>query len=122
MQAFEEFCATTSDLFGVQCQFTCGQPVFIESATTATHLYRIAQEAVGNAVKHGKATAIDISLDETETGVCLSISDNGCGIPEKLAGRGGMGLRTMDVRSKLVSGQFSLCRSESGGVKVVCLT
>lgn len=120
MQAFEEFCATTSDLFGVQCQFSCGQPVFIESATTATHLYRIAQEAVGNAVKHGNATQIDIALEDTETGVRLSISDNGQGLTSESTRNRGMGLRTMDVRSKLVRGNFSIGRSKSGGVEVVC--
>ena len=69
MQALEEFSATTSELFEVRCQFRCPAPVFIESATTATHLYRVAQEAVSNAVKHSKATTIEICLEEIDEGI-----------------------------------------------------
>jgi signal transduction histidine kinase len=120
MQALEDFTFTTSELCGIQCQFGCHVPVLIHSPNTAVHLYRIAQEAVGNAVKHGRATAIDVLLEETDVGVQLSVIDNGEGLPEPFPRNGGMGLRTMTVRAKLAGGHFAIRRLERGA-EVTCV-
>jgi two-component system, LuxR family, sensor kinase FixL len=87
---------------------------------TAAHLYRIAQEAVGNAFKHGHATIIDIRLGETDSSVVLSVTDNGCGYAPEQTKTGGRGLRTMTVRSKLIGGHFSIHRREGGGMEATC--
>lgn len=63
MDALEEAAATTSELFKVSCRLEGDTPVFIHDAAAAGHLYRIAQEAVGNAITHGKAGNISIRLD-----------------------------------------------------------
>jgi signal transduction histidine kinase len=120
MEALEEFAATTSDLFGIECRFECQVPVLVDSPQAAVHLYRIAQEAVGNAVKHGRATIIDITLDETEAGTLLSIVDNGCGFVPKVPSAGGRGLRTMTVRARLIGGKISIRQSENDGMEVIC--
>lgn len=120
MAALEQFADTTSDLFGIQCRFQCHFPVMMGSHHTAIHLYRIAQEAVGNAFKHGGASVVDIGLGETDSAIILSIIDNGCGFsPEANLSRG-RGLRTMTVRSKLIGGNLSIRPFEKGGTEVTC--
>jgi len=80
MQALADFAATTSDLFKISCKFACDSPVLVHSPGIATHLYRIAQEAVSNAVKHGRATEIVVSLEALDGGIRLCVTDNGSGI------------------------------------------
>jgi len=121
MQALEEFTVNTSDLFGIHCRFACDTPVLIETPSTAAHLYRIAQEAVSNAVRHGRATEIEIALEETDCGVRLSVSDNGIGLPQPIAEHDGLGLRTMAHRAHSIGGQFSIRPGAMGGAEVVCL-
>jgi len=91
MTALRELAKTTSDLLRIDCRFECLDPVMIPDASTASHLYRIAQEAVTNAVKHGRATAVTIRLSASEEGLNLSITDNGAGLPAALPEKRGMG-------------------------------
>ena len=119
MEALEEFAATTSQLFGIQCRFECQMPILIRTPATATHLYRIAQEAVSNAIKHGRASHIVVSLDETEAGICLAVIDNGHGTP--LQSGKGMGLRIMADRAKMIGAQFAVQSQHPHGVELSCL-
>ena len=66
MQALQEFAAATSDMFSVTCRFRCDAPILISDISTADHLYRIAQEATGNAVKHARASSIVIAGTSVE--------------------------------------------------------
>ncbi len=120
MLALEEYAGTTSDLFKMSCRFECDSPVLFHDSVTAVHLYRIAQEAVGNALKHGKATKILIRLEAGETSTVLSIKDNGVGLPEELPKSRGMGLRIMAHRSSMVGGRFNAARGQNGGTLVTC--
>ncbi|HSY10389.1 MAG TPA: ATP-binding protein [Candidatus Dormibacteraeota bacterium] len=120
MLALEEFAATSSELFKVSCRFDCDSPVLIHDPATAGHLYRIAQEAVGNAIKHGKAGNILIRLDVSEESTVLSIKDDGVGLPEPLPENRGLGLRIMAHRSAMISGVFSARRDETGGTLIAC--
>ena len=91
---------------------------------TATQLFRIAQEAVNNALKHSGATIIEIGLTE-KLGLNsweLKITDNGKGISESLWNDevGGMGLRIMRYRAKLIGGQMEFQVSAEAGTKVIC--
>lgn len=72
-----------------------GQNSLIAGRIVATHLYRIAQEAINNAIKHGRAKGIDISLNGINESITLSILDNGVGIADKRSSGPGMGLRIM---------------------------
>ncbi len=120
MLALDEFAATTSDIYGIRCRFLCPVPVLIQNPASATHLYRIAQEAVGNAVKHGRAQEIRILLDESERGIRLTISDDGSGFPEALPDSGGMGLRIMADRAKMIGGKFLIARNAERGMALSC--
>ena len=89
---------------------------------TAEHLYLIAQEAVHNAVKHGAAARIVITLDYTEQGGELTVEDNGQGFA---AGRqddreGGSGLRIMRHRAEVFGGELAIGPGPQGGVQVRC--
>jgi signal transduction histidine kinase len=119
MQALEEFTATTSEMFGLRCRFECHTPILIHSPATATHLYRIAQEAVSNAIKHGQASDILVSLEDTEQGLRLSVTDNGAGL-QAPARPAGMGLRIMADRAKMIGGLFSIAEGRRGGVELSC--
>jgi signal transduction histidine kinase len=121
MRALEEFAATTTELFGVTCRFECPTPVLIHSPATATHLYRIAQEAVGNAIKHGQAKSITVTLEENEDGIRLGVSDDGCGLGKGAAGGKGMGLRIMADRAKMIGGRFNVAAHRPRGVELSCL-
>ncbi|HWY62437.1 MAG TPA: ATP-binding protein [Rhizomicrobium sp.] len=121
MSALEKFAFTTSELFGIQCRFECLVPVIVDGPSTAEHLFRITQEGVSNAIRHGHATKVDISLQEIDTSILLSVSDNGIGLPDALPDRKGMGLQIMAARSQFIGGQFALSRKVSGGTNLTCL-
>jgi two-component system, LuxR family, sensor kinase FixL len=121
MLALEEFAGTTSRLFDVNCRFVCESPVLIHSAATAEHLFRIAQEATRNAVQHGGAANITIELNTLEEGYELRIEDDGIGVPPIPPSTGGMGLRIMAHRARMIGAGFHAGRRTGGGTEIVCL-
>jgi signal transduction histidine kinase len=121
MQAIEELAGTSSELFKVCCRFECESPVLICDTVAAGHLYRIAQEAISNAVKHGKARNVIIQLEALEDGLSLQVQDDGIGLPEVPANHSGMGLRIMNHRARMIDAQFQARRGDSGGSVVSCV-
>jgi len=87
---------------------------------TQTHLLRIAQEAVRNALAHGRAKQIDICLECIDGSGVLSIRDNGVGLADDYRNQGGIGLNTMDYRARAIGGSLALTRRPEGGTAVVC--
>ena len=85
---------------------------------TAMHLYRIAQEAINNATKHGKARNIAISLETVRDLMTLRIRDDGVGISEPAST--GMGLAIMRYRARLNGGELSIEQPEGGGTLISC--
>ena len=79
----------------------------------ATHLYRIAQEAITNAVRHGKARSINIRLDSTADEIILTIIDDGIGLPENARNGEGLGLRIMAYRASMIGATFNIERASS---------
>jgi signal transduction histidine kinase len=121
MRALEELVATSSELFKVSCRFECDSPVLIRDGATSAHLYRIAQEAVSNAVKHGKARNVVVQLEAVEDGIALRVRDDGIGLPDSLPEQRGMGLRIMAHRASIIGATFAAQRANSGGTVVACL-
>lgn len=103
----------------VECVLACEPSLLVHDATGATHLYRIAQEAVQNALKHGHPTRIDIKLSLRHERVELSVRDNGIGFPPQLDSQG-IGLRTMEQRARLMGGHLNVRAHPDGGVEVIC--
>ena len=118
--ALSELVEKTSQLFGNRCEFSCPQPVSDLDNTQATHLYRIAQESVTNAVKHGRASHITVRLNETPLTLVLSIRDNGTGFSHPAPKAEGMGLRIMRYRADIIGGDLTLASPPSGGTTVTC--
>jgi len=120
MAALSALASRTRDFFRVRCRFFCRQPVLIEDNTVATHLYRIAQEAVTNAIKHGKASRIEISLTQTPGRVRIAVNDNGVGLPARPSKKPGMGLRIMRYRAGAIGGSLVFQKPPGGGTTIVC--
>jgi signal transduction histidine kinase len=120
MEALEDFAASTSDLFRISCRFECPLPVLVSDIQVAQHLYRIAQEAVGNAVKHGRAKNIEIRLEVHKGGKRLCIVDDGVGRPPFQPDGKGMGLRIMSYRADRIGATFSIRRRDAVGTIVTC--
>jgi PAS domain S-box-containing protein len=131
--ALEGLAMHARNVYGIDAEFSDKLPPTIRLETeVANHLYRIAQEAVTNAMKHGRASAVRLHLTEVHGKVRLTIDDNGCGMPPSLIRAAsspksdgaprvdGMGLRIMRHRARIAHGDV---RFESGGqtgTRVVC--
>jgi PAS domain S-box-containing protein len=115
MSALEQYSLEVHDLFGLACRFECDHPVLIYDEKVADHLYRIAQEAVNNAIKHGHGTNILITLCADGEGVALSIRDDGAGLPEDVRNSTGMGLHIMNYRAKMIGATLQVQRCSDRG-------
>ncbi|MFZ0827242.1 MAG: PAS domain S-box protein [Verrucomicrobiia bacterium] len=118
LQALENLAGRANER-GVNCVFAGESSVLMQNQMLASHLYRIAQEAVHNALKHSRATRIDLELVRQPAGLELSIKDNGVGLPIRPSPRG-LGLHTMEQRARLVGGQLAVKTQPAGGVAVIC--
>jgi PAS domain S-box-containing protein len=119
--ALNELAAHTRGVFGITCRFRCTRPVRLSDSEAATHLYRIAQEAVNNAIRHGRAGRITIGLNHRRGQIVLSIADNGQGIGALSPKRKGLGLRVMQYRAGLLQATVSARRRPTGGTEVRCV-
>ncbi len=120
MIALRDLAAQTNGLFPVHCRFVCRESVLIEDSAMAGHLYRIAQEAVNNALKHAKPRNIGISLNQKHGRVRLCVRDDGRGTGLIGPRRRGLGLHIMQYRAGLVRGTLTLRPRPTGGTEVVC--
>jgi signal transduction histidine kinase len=119
MQALQELAAGIHGLGPLTCRFDCPEPVPIPDQAEATHLYRIAQEAVQNAMRHAHPTAIVIGLRSDGSTLSLDVADNGCGM-SALQARTGMGLAIMNHRAATLGGALRVHAVEQGGTVVTC--
>ena len=121
MDALDELASSTERVFRVSCPFRCDPPVKVKDNTVAIQVYRIAQEAVANAIKHSKADRIELTLSLAGGTLMLTIRDNGIGIPDHSPGKGtGMGLLTMNHRARMMGGTLTVEQDDFGGTLVLC--
>jgi PAS domain S-box-containing protein len=120
MSALEELAASITELFHVACEFECLRPVRITDNIMATHLYRIAQEAVTNALKHGHAAKIKIGLSATPERIILAIADDGVGFRRSAGKKTGLGLRIMSYRAGMIGGTLVVRKKRKRGTEVTC--
>lgn len=116
--ALESLTQSVTQLQGISCTFQAPDSMSDCDEHTATHLYRVAQEAINNATKHGKASRIDVSLQATDHLMTLQVLDDGVGISESKSN--GMGLAIMRARARLNGGELQIEQPESGGTKICC--
>jgi PAS domain S-box-containing protein len=121
VSALEELAQGAGAFFKMQCEFHCDQPVIIRDPTVALHLYYIAQEAILNAVKHGKARHIDVRLAEANgQGCVLSVRNDGTPLEAEPAEDRGMGIRIMKYRARMIGATLLLESAPGGGAEVTC--
>jgi two-component system sensor kinase FixL len=119
--AIEELLLNTGDRFGLTCQFEA-EPLIIANTNIATNLYRIAQEALNNVVKHSRANQVRVKLRQRDGHVELRIEDNGIGMPGSRAeSHPGMGLHIMDYRARNIGGSLQFESQPGGGTIICCL-
>jgi PAS domain S-box-containing protein len=114
MSSLEQMAHEVEEVFGVSCRFYSNEPLLIRDPTVASHLYHIAQEAVSNAIKHGKAGQIEIDLRNRLASGVLTVRDTGCGIAPGPAEQAGMGLDIMKHRAKMIGGTLAIASNERG--------
>lgn len=117
--ALQKLAAGIENNRGPHCFCHFPKPVKMADHNVANQLYRIAQEAVQNAVKHAAAKNISITLVRQDGRVTLTVKDDGGGIPAKLT-KSGMGLDNMHTRAKLIGGELEIRRRKHGGTAVTC--
>lgn len=119
--ALEGLAMHAIDLYGVQVTFSHRAPAGrLLNAEIANHLYRIAQEAVSNAVRHGKARTVRLHLSIVRAKVRLTVADDGIGMPEQALDAAGMGLKTMRYRARMLGGEVQFERLVPNGTRIVC--
>lgn len=119
MSALHELATNVQKLFNVSCVLECEPPVLVNDQMIASHLFRIAQEAVSNAIRHGKAKRIVIRLKEQQGKLEVCVTDNGCGFPKEAQPKSGMGLRIMQSRADMIGGAITTANRPTG-VSVTC--
>ena len=120
MSALQELAANVERMFRIRCRFQCDEPILIHNNAAATHLYRIAQEAINNAIKHGKAKKILITFRPMGDKHCLLISNDGVRFPSETKQSQGMGLRIMEYRAGEIGATLQIHGGDGVGTTVTC--
>lgn len=119
-QSLRELANTAEQLFHIACAVECDNNLIVDNKNASTHLFRLAQEAINNAVKHGKAHRVGILLGTAGDKAVLRITDDGVGFPPEGSRRTGLGLRIMTYRAQKVGGTLDIQPGQHGGTVVSC--
>lgn len=120
MAALEELAFSIRSMFSLSCRFECRRRIVVQDHKAAVHLYRIAQEAIHNAIAHGKASEIVVSLRRTTEGIVLSVKDNGRGLFKSWPGGSGMGFENMNYRARSIGARLEFAPRDGGGTVMTC--
>jgi signal transduction histidine kinase len=118
--ALENLASTTSQLTGLSVSFCETGDTQIADPEDGMHLYRIAQEAVNNALKHGGARRITVILNKSEDSLRLAVADDGKGMAPSPGDTSGMGLRSMQFRARALGGELKIDSKPGEGMIVSC--
>ena len=122
MQSLKDLADSSSRLYQVNCTFRCPKPVPINNPDVALNVFRIAQEAVHNAAKHGKSKKITIALSRRGKLSKLVISNDGVDFnPPRSARKRGLGLHIMSYRANALQGELTITRQRPKGTLVTCV-
>lgn len=119
MHTLEELAASIQQL-GVSCRFDCPEPILFSDNNVATHLYKIAQEAVSNAVQHGKPQSILVELTKQDDLITLCVKDDGIGFTPDSKTSKGIGLKIMKYRANIIGASFEIGPNSPHGTIVKC--
>jgi len=120
LRALRELAATTTELFSIECRLVADSPAQLPDVQTATHLYRITQEAIHNAIKHGRARRITIHCQRRENRLVLAVANDGRSIQHSLRRARGLGLDTMSYRADVIGASLTVRPARPRGTVVTC--
>lgn len=121
LHRLEELAVNTQNPPDVSCHFHCPESILINANDTATHLYKIAQESISNAIKHGKVRTVDVSLLRQDGHIVLTIADDGIGLTDAAHHSKGIGLKIMKYRAHMIGADFEVIPNKPHGVIVRCI-
>ncbi|MDZ4225152.1 MAG: ATP-binding protein, partial [bacterium] len=116
--ALAEAAEHVKSLFEIDCIFECKEEMITLDHQCKINLYYIVQEAINNAIRHGKAKKITIRLGRHRKEILLSIIDNGLGFPKNIEKKGGMGLRIMKYRLSEIGAKMMIHRGYKKGTVI----
>ena len=117
----KEYCNRAENIFGINCDYFENGNIELKNQTFALNLYRIVQESVNNAVKHGQAKNIKVRFANSGIYSALTIDDDGKGFdPDQLEGEG-MGIQVMKYRTGILGGMLEIKRTEEEWTRVRCI-
>ena len=119
--ALRTLASNAESLLKVSCEVKCKSVPHIQDSVTAAHIYRIVQEAITNAAKHGRAKKVRIELSADETKSVLKIKNDGRSFPRAMTKNAGLGLKIMDYRAKSIGASLDIRKGRNGGTVVTCL-
>ena len=119
--ALERLMKNAGDLLNIECELHSTENFKFEDHTSMTHLYRIVQESISNAVKHGNASKAVVTIDGNPERLLIKIEDNGTGFPEDWDKHKGLGVRIMQFRARLMGANLEISTSQFGGASVQCI-
>jgi signal transduction histidine kinase len=120
LAGLRELSGTVEKMFNISCKLDCDASVVVADQTIQTHLFRLAQEAINNSVKHGKAKTVQISLKKADDKYVLSITDDGSGFAVDAVKAKGLGLRIMNYRAQKIGGTLKIEPATPRGTVVRC--
>jgi len=118
--AFDGLAKHAADLFKISCQFETKGSLPALEPNIASQLYKIAQEAVTNAIKHAKASHVGISLANGSDAIVLTVHNDGLPFPNLKGSSTGMGLRIMNYRANLIGASLEINGANPHGTRVIC--
>jgi len=119
--ALLELAFNAEQMFKVSCTAQQDSSFRLQSKAAEEHVYRLVQEAVSNAIKHGRSTRVSIEFNSSNDGLILQIRDNGVGIPQADTSERGMGVRIMRYRARKLGAELEIRQNPDGGTIVTCI-
>lgn len=120
VEALEELAEEICRTYEVDCRVEAEEGLELGEGRLAAALYRIAREALNNALVHAQAKTVVIRLGRRDGQVVLEVEDDGAGLPQDFEGTGGLGLRIMRDRAAMLGGEVRLEPREGGGTRLHC--
>lgn len=119
-EMMDKLAASVETVHHVECDFHCECAQVPDDAETVIHLFRITQEAINNAIRHGRAKHISLVMESDDKGRRLIIEDDGCGFGNatRSSKGGGLGMHTMRYRADMIGAQFSVTAPKGGGTRI----
>lgn len=118
--AIRDLAKQMESIFGIAFRLDVSKTVQVKDNTAAVHIFRIIQEAVNNAIRHGKARHVSITLKPKKGIITLTIADDGTGLPDEMELKKGLGLSIMRHRARMIGADLVIKKNPKGGTSVVC--